>query len=110
MAFKLMRISMASLLFVFFSMPVNAELVLSSPAIDHGGNLPADLKCTRDGGDGLSPPISWTGAPAGTESFAVIMHHYPRGRVEGVDIPSHYWLVWKFPRTRRSFPEAMWNP
>ena len=59
MEFRLMRISVASLLFVFFSMPVNAELVLSSPAIDHGGNLPADLKCTRDGGDGLSPPISW---------------------------------------------------
>ena len=97
MEFRLMRNLMAGLLFVFFSMPVNAELVLSSPAIDQGGNLPADLKCTRDGGDGLSPPISWTGAPAETGSFAVIMHHYPRGRVEGVDIPSHYWLVWNIP-------------
>lgn len=80
-----------------FSVSASAELVLTSPVIEEGGILPADLKCTRDGGDGLSPPIRWEGAPSGTESFAVIMHHYPRGTVEGVDNPSHYWLVWNIP-------------
>ena len=97
MKFKTIRTLIASLLFVFFAMPAHAELVLSSPVMEDGGNLPADLKCTRDGGDGLSPPIGWTGAPAETRSFAVIMHHYPRDRVEGVDAPSHYWLVWNIP-------------
>lgn len=66
---------------------------ITSPALMNGGALPADLKCPRGGGDGLSPPLSWTNPPAGTQSFAIIMHHYPRGRVEGVDAPSHYWLL-----------------
>ena len=97
MGFSTLRKLIGFLFLVFFSMSANAELELSSPAIEHGGNLPADLKCTRDGGDGLSPPISWTGAPPDTRSFALTMHHYPRDRVEGVDNPSHYWLVWNIP-------------
>ena len=30
------------------------------------------------------------------------MHHYPRGRVEGRDKPSHYWLLWNIPDDVRS--------
>lgn len=70
---------------------------LTSPVMADGGTLPPDLKCERDGGDGLSPPINWTSPPEGTQGYAIIMHHYPRGRVEGVDAPSHYWLLWNIP-------------
>ena len=28
-------------------------------------------------GAGISPPLAWTNAPAGTQSFAVTMHHFP---------------------------------
>lgn len=72
---------------------------LTSPALIDGGPLPADLKCTRDGGDGLSPPFAWTNPPEGTAGYAVIMHHYPKGRVEGEDAPSQYWLLWNIPAT-----------
>lgn len=71
--------------------------MLTSPAIEDGGTLPADLKCTRDGGDGLSPPLAWSGVPDATQSLAVIMHHYPRGTVAGKDAPSQYWLLWNIP-------------
>lgn len=71
--------------------------MLSSPEIVDGGALPAELKCTRDGGDGVSPPLSWSAVPDGTQSLAVIMHHYPRGTVEGRDAPSQYWLLWNIP-------------
>ncbi len=70
---------------------------LSSPEIEDGGLLPDALKCTRDGGDGVSPPLAWTNVPEGTESLAVIMHHYPRGTVAGRDAPSQYWLLWNIP-------------
>lgn len=62
-----------------------------------GGALPAALKCTRDGGDGVSPPVAWSQVPDGTQSLAVIMHHYPRGAVAGRDAPSQYWLLWNIP-------------
>ena len=59
--------------------------------------LPAALKCTRDGGDGVSPALMWSVVPAGTESLVLIMHHYPQGAVAGRDAPSQYWLLWNIP-------------
>lgn len=82
--------------------------VLSSPEIVDRGALPAALKCTRDGGDGVSPPLSWSGVPSGTQSLAVIMHHYPRGSVEGQDDPSQYWLLWNIPADTRDIERG--NP
>jgi Raf kinase inhibitor-like YbhB/YbcL family protein len=94
-----------------FSITSFAEFTLTSPAMENGTRMPADLKCTRDGGDGLSPPIAWTGAPANTKSFAVIMHHYPPSKVEGVDKPSSYWLLWNVPTSvseiARGNPESI---
>ena len=75
----------------------SSKFELSSSALINGGELPDGLKCTRHGGDGLSPPLQWTGAPDGTGGFVIVMQHYPRGRYPGVDSPSHYWLVWDIP-------------
>ena len=85
--------------------PPVASFSVSSSAIQDGGALPDNLKCDRDGGTGQSPPIEWTGTPAGTQSLAVIMHHYPQGTVEGVDIPSQYWLLWNVPGDTTSIPQ-----
>ncbi|GAA3868180.1 YbhB/YbcL family Raf kinase inhibitor-like protein [Celeribacter arenosi] len=92
------------------AVPVAAQdaFVLSSPAITDGGNLPPALKCTRDGGDGLSPPLDWGHVPEGTESLALIMHHYPKDTVEGVDPPSQYWLLWNIPAQTTTIPQG--NP
>lgn len=92
------------------TVPVIAQesFVLTSSAIMDGGDLPADLECTRKGGDGLSPPIEWTAVPKSTTSLAVIMHHYSRGKIEGVDAPSQYWLLWNIPADTASLPRG--NP
>jgi Raf kinase inhibitor-like YbhB/YbcL family protein len=45
-------------------------LVIRSTAFDHGGEIPPEH--TADGAD-VSPPLSWTGAPAATRSFALIV-------------------------------------
>lgn len=84
------------------------SLVLTSRAIKDGGTLPADFKCTRDGGDGVTPPLAWVGVPDGTKSLALIMHHFPRGTVEDVDAPSQYWLLWNIPPETRTLPRG--NP
>ncbi|CUH65752.1 putative kinase inhibitor protein [Thalassovita gelatinovora] len=81
---------------------------LTSPAIESGGDLPSDLKCSRDGGDGLSPPLAWSTVPEGTQSLAVIMHHYPRGKFPGTDVPSQYWLLWNIPSDTTTIPRG--NP
>ena len=45
---------------------------LTSPDVAEGGILPAEYTC-----DGASATLTlaWSGAPAGTRSFAVVMHH-----------------------------------
>lgn len=65
-----------------------AEFAVSSPDFTDGGKLPAEY--TGDGG-GASPPLEWTGAPAGTKSFALIMDHQAPDKVKS------YWNIWNIP-------------
>ena len=58
---------------------------LTSPAVKDGEKLPVEF--TGDG-PGASPPLAWTGAPRGTQSFVLIMHHLdPEGRTKV------YWIM-----------------
>ena len=65
-----------------------ASLGLTSTAFTQGGAIPARYTCE---GDDISPPLAWTGAPAGTKSFALI--------VEDPDAPDpakpqRIWVHW----------------
>lgn len=81
---------------------------LTSSLLSNESPLPETLKCSRDGGSGASPPLQWSTPPEGTQSFALVMHHYPNGTRPGVDNPSHYWLLWNIPGTQRSIAQG--NP
>jgi len=58
-------------------------MTLSSPAFVDGAMIPSDYTC--DGGDRV-PPLTIQGAPAGTASFALVMHD--------PDSPSGNWDHW----------------
>jgi formylglycine-generating enzyme required for sulfatase activity/phosphatidylethanolamine-binding protein (PEBP) family uncharacterized protein len=73
-----------------------ASFVLSSPAVASGGALPAEFT-----GDGAAAtlPLEWSGAPAGTKSYAVIMHHVPPdGGFKW------YWILYDIPAETHSLP------
>lgn len=71
-------------------------MVLTSPAVGPEGALPREY--TGDG-DGHSPPLAWSGAPEGTRSFAVIMHHLaPDGAVKC------YWTLYNLAAKTRGVP------
>jgi len=54
--------------------------VLTSPVVDGGGTYPVEY--TGDGA-GISPPLSWKGVPAGTQSLVLVMHHLdPGGKIK----------------------------
>ncbi|HSH93386.1 MAG TPA: YHYH protein [Roseimicrobium sp.] len=71
---------------------------LTSSVVTNGGALP--LEYTGDGA-GISPPIEWKGAPAGTKSFAVVMDHLAPGNEMKC-----YWTVWDIPPTLTSLPKS----
>jgi Raf kinase inhibitor-like YbhB/YbcL family protein len=71
-------------------------MMLVSPAFPPGGNIPAEYTC--DGSD-ISPPLSWSGAPAGTQSFVLV--------VEDPDAPGgtfRHWAAFDIPATAMGLP------
>lgn len=63
--------------------PKPADLELRSGAFQPGGWIPERHSCE---GKDLSPPLSWSGPPEGTRSFALIM--------DDPDAPPGVWVHW----------------
>jgi formylglycine-generating enzyme required for sulfatase activity/phosphatidylethanolamine-binding protein (PEBP) family uncharacterized protein len=75
----------------------SGAFVLSSPEVKENGVLPVEFT-----GDGKAStlPLAWTGAPAGTKSLALIMHHIdPKGVVKW------YWTLYNIPADVKSLPK-----
>jgi len=71
--------------------------MLNSPVVEDLQALPVEF--TGDG-DGISPPLQWNGAPAGTKGYALIMDHVtPDGDRKW------YWTVYDIPANASSLPK-----
>lgn len=57
-------------------------------------------------GQGPSPAISWTGTPAGTQSFVLLMHD-PDPVMGGNNVDVTHWLVYNIPGTATGLPAAV---
>jgi len=68
----LMRRTIKSPLMTKSVSPTNFQL--TSPAFTDGGRFPVDYTCD---GNSISPPLSWSGAPTGTKSFAITFDTLP---------------------------------
>ncbi len=75
----------------------SATFVLTSAEVKDGRALPIDF--TGDG-SGATLPLAWTGAPAGTKSYALLMDHVAPGNVM-----KHYWTMWDIPTSVTSLPK-----
>ena len=78
---------------------VPMTLSITSTAISQGQPIPADYTCD---GAGTSPPLAWSGAPAGTKAFALIM--------DDPDAPMGtfvHWVVYNIPASASSLPPAV---
>jgi len=84
------------------------SLTLSSPDIKEGTTIANDqifkgFGCT---GNNISPALSWSGAPAGTKSFALTMYD--------PDAPTGsgwwHWVVFNIPSSVTSLPRGAGDP
>ncbi len=86
---------------IFSVAPVAAqELTLTSPAFQQHGTIP--LRHSPYGTDNLSPALNWTGAPAGTQSFALILDDPDAGAT-----PFVHWVIYNIPSTATGLPEGI---
>lgn len=65
--------------------------VLTSAAAKDGGSMPADYTCD---GTGSTLPLAWSGAPAGTKEFALMMTTLP-----GDGTTKWNWVLYHIPAT-----------
>jgi Raf kinase inhibitor-like YbhB/YbcL family protein len=72
-------------------------LRLSSSAFVHGERIPRRYTCE---GEDISPPLAWSGAPAGTKSFVLLCDDpdAPRGTW-------HHWAAFNIPADRAALEE-----
>ena len=74
-------------------------LSISSTDFAAGKSIPADFSCK---GRNTSPALSWTGAPSGTGSFALI--------VDDPDAPSGtfvHWVIYNIPAASQGLPPSV---
>jgi Raf kinase inhibitor-like YbhB/YbcL family protein len=75
------------------------SLAIESPAFPEGGTIPRLYTC--DGRD-VSPPLSWTGVPAGAKSLALVCDDPDAPR--GVWV---HWVIFNLPPSANGLPEAV---
>lgn len=75
------------------------NLKISSSAFQPGGRIPK-----ANGGDGgnKSPPLEWSGAPAGTQQFALICHDPDAPLPHGFT----HWVLYGIPATTTKLSEG----
>lgn len=75
------------------------KITVTSPAFTEGEGIPSDFTCD---GAGASPPLEWSGVPAGAQSLAVI--------ADDPDAPAGdwvHWLVYDLPPSLTQLPAGI---
>ena len=80
-----------------------SDMKLSSSAFANGGAIPK--KHTGEAED-VSPALSWSGAPKGTKSFALICHDPDAPLVKPGTYGFVHWVLYGIPGTAAELPEA----
>ena len=74
------------------------SMTLTSPAFSEGGTIPTVNTCK---GANTSPALAWTGAPSGTQSFAVVL--------TDLTISMAHWVIYDIPASATGLPSAIEN-
>ncbi|MBI3491434.1 MAG: YbhB/YbcL family Raf kinase inhibitor-like protein [Acidobacteria bacterium] len=78
-----------------------AAFTLSSPAFTDGAAIPSKFTCDA-GMTNPSPALAWKDAPAGTKSFALILHDPDAPMAGGFT----HWVLFDIPAATVGLPEA----
>ncbi|HEU5169671.1 MAG TPA: YbhB/YbcL family Raf kinase inhibitor-like protein [Gemmatimonadales bacterium] len=78
-------------------------LKLSSPAFEAGGAIPAEYTC--DGRD-AAPALEWSGAPAGTKSFALIVDDPDAPDPRAPRMTWVHWVLYDIPAAATGLPKG----
>jgi len=79
--------------------PEDVEMTITSTAFQDGETIPTRYSCD---GEDISPALSWSGAPEGTQSFVIIL--------DDPDAPGgtfNHWVIFNIPASTTELGEAV---
>ncbi len=80
------------------------SLAIGSPAFTHNGAIPSAYTCE---GRNVSPPLDWTGVPAGTRSLALIVDDPDAPDPAAPRMTWVHWLLYIIPPSATGLSEAV---
>ena len=80
------------------------SFAIASPAFAANGPLPAKYTCE---GDDLSPPLSWSGAPAGTKCFVLVVDDPDAPDPAAPRMTWVHWVLYDIPASATGLAEAI---
>jgi Raf kinase inhibitor-like YbhB/YbcL family protein len=80
------------------------SLTLTSSAFTHNGAIPSQYTCE---GKDISPPLAWSGMPAGTKSLALIVDDPDAPDPAAPKLTWVHWVLYNIPANVSGLPEAM---
>ena len=86
--------------------PPPTPMALTSSSFADGGIIPD--KFTQASPAAVSPALAWTNAPAGAQSFALVMHDPDTAARKGI-IDTLHWMAFNIPGTATALPEGVPN-
>ena len=88
--------------------PAGPAMTMTVAGFADGGQFPVRFSQAAEGaapGEGTSPAITWSNAPAATQSFVLHFHDLDLARNRTTDDQPH-WVVWNIPATATGLPEG----
>jgi Raf kinase inhibitor-like YbhB/YbcL family protein len=80
------------------------SLTLTSSAFRHNGDIPARYTCD---GKNLSPPLSWSGVPAGAKSLVLIVDDPDAPDPKAPKMTWVHWVLYNIPVNSTGLAEAV---
>ena len=84
--------------------PATPPLIMTTTAWEDGGVIP-DKYTQAAGAMAVSPALSWSQVPMGTQSFVIIMHDPEPVLNKGSKMDITHWVAWNIPGTSTGFAE-----
>jgi Raf kinase inhibitor-like YbhB/YbcL family protein len=86
--------------------PATPPLIMTSSAWEDGGVIP-DKYTQAAGAMAVSPALTWSQVPPGTQSFVLLLHDPEPVLNKSPKMDITHWLIWNIPGTATGLPEGV---
>lgn len=88
------------------SVQAQAPMMLRTDAFEDGARMPGKYTGLLPP-SGVSPALTWSNVPPGTQSFVLLMHDVEEAPNRSPKMDATHWLLWNIPAISSGLPEGV---